>query len=495
MTTASKCDPILIALLLFFAGTILSFHLTSNYFGASIDEGIYLNDGQRIAAGESIYTDFFAFIGPGVYWIQAVLYSLFGGHLPSQRWSTAISVGAIVGGLSVFGRELGGTASGVIGSLVWLGIWLDLPNRMEVNHRWVSMALFTIAIAILLAVPAARKLLNVIAGLLLAYAVFTTPSFAISVLLIAGYLALRERFRCFAFLAGLGFGCLGLTAILALRGHLGPFFEGMLWAVRNYGEANRFPYGRFPSEVPSRYFLQTYTGAMVIPMSLVIATLYGWFKRDERLVAPIVYCLALFAATYPKWDAYSLHFVSGPYFVLLFAVLYLLISNPLKNLAEGPALVLFAYLALSAWTLPDRLTVIPTRAGSMVGAEVNVEVIETLEKAIPAKSTLLVYPYLTGLYTLLDARVITRYDFLQPGMMGARDKQIMLDDVTRNPSQFIFWQNFPDEDVVRLWPSSNPAKHRFTKLENWIRANNDPGVTIPLSNIRGQVWARKQSTR
>jgi len=68
--------------------------------------------------------------------------------------------------------------------------------------------------------------------------------------------------------------------------------------------------------------------------------------------------------------------------------------------------------------------------------------------------------------------------------------------MSRNiPPQFVFWQNFPDEDVVRLWPSSNPSKHRFTKLENWIRANYDPGVTIPVSNVRGQVWARKQSNR
>jgi len=433
MTSTFVRNPILIALLLFFAGALLSFHLTANYFGVSLDEGIYLNGGQRIASGESIYVDFFAFIGPVIYWIQAGLYSIFGGRLPSLRWSTAISVGAIVAGLSFFVRQISGTTCGLLGSLVWLGVWLDLPNRMEVNHRWVSMAFFALATAILLCAPAASKLLNALAGVLLAFAIFTTPSFAVSALMIAGYLAFRERPRCRAFLSGLILGCLGLAGILAVCGQLVPFMDGMVWAAQNYVDANRFPYGRFPNEVPKRYFLQVYMGAIVIPSSIVAATLYAWLKRDSRLVAPIAYCLALFGATYPKWDAYSLHFVSGPYFMLLFAVLYLLIPNPLKNLAEGIALILFAYLALSTWMLPDRLTLIPTRAGTLMGAEVNVEVIETLEKAIPPKSTLLVYPYLTGLYTFLDARLVTRYDFLQPGMMGARDEQIMLDDVTKHP--------------------------------------------------------------
>ena len=258
-------------------------------------------------------------------------------------------------------------------------------------------------------------------------------------------------------------------------------------------DANKFPYGRFPSVVPTRYFLQVYLGAICIPLFFILASgCFAW-TRDRRLILPTVLCTALFTTAYPKWDAYSLFFISGPFFVLCFALAYRFIPDSLQHLAQGLSLAVFAYLLIGAWTLPDRLTVIPTRAGTLMGDPASERVMAKLEARIPARSSVFVYPYLTGLYALLDVEVRLRHDYLQPGMMNAQDENLVLEDLRKTPPQFIFWQNFPDADIVRLWPNSNPAKHRFTRIETWIRERYQPDIETTESNIRGQLWVLKTS--
>jgi hypothetical protein len=480
-------NPTLIATLLFLAGAVQSWLFTANYFGASLDEGIYLNGGQRIAAGDRLYVDFFGFVGPLTYWLQALLYQLFGNQIPMLRLSTAVSVGAIVSGLFCLGKRVGGVACGVVGSLLWLGVWLDLPNRMEVNHRWVSMAFFSIAMTALLS---ERRHGRFIGGVATGFAIFTTPSFAVCAGIVGLYLLVMERPRFWPYVIGGICSCSLVVGVLAAQGSLGAFLEGIRWAAQNYGDANRFPYGRFPAEVPWRYFLQVYMGAICIPISLGMLALYWLWKRDARLLLPAVLGLALLCTAYPKWDAYSLHFISGPYFVLIFCIVYLLVPEPLKQLAQGLSLALFTYLLINAWALPGRLTVIPTRAGTLVGSDSSARTMEQLEQVIPAKSTLFVYPYLTGLYALLDTRNEVPHDYLQPGMMTSSDEDLVLVALEKKPPQFVFWQDFPDADILRLWPNSNPDKHRFTRLEDWIRQHYRPDLEIVASNIRGRVWVR-----
>jgi len=42
------------------------------------DEGIVLESAQRMAAGGRIYVDFFGYMSPGSYWLQALVFRLFG---------------------------------------------------------------------------------------------------------------------------------------------------------------------------------------------------------------------------------------------------------------------------------------------------------------------------------------------------------------------------------------------------------------------------------
>ena len=481
-----------IAILLFVSTSFLTWYLSAAYFTISLDEGIYTYGGYRIAAGGIVYKDFTAFVGPILYWMEGLLYQLFGNDLTKLRLSSAASIGSICTGAYFFANSIAGRTAGLLASLSWFAVSLDLPNRMEVNHRWLSMAFYALAGAMLIASPAASRVGNCIAGCLLGAAIFTTPSFVYPAAILGVYLFFRDRSRFLPYLVGGILSCSLVTSILLWQGALTPFLEQLRWAAENYVQANHFPFGRFAWPVPTRLLLQVYLGAICIPLSLITAGLYFVWRRDLPLEFPVVFCLALIAASYPKWDAFSLFFISAPYFGLAFAIAFSLVPDALRSLVRGLLVAFLTYNLINAWTLPNRLTRIPTRGGVLMGESENALAIQNLENAIPRKSKVFVYPYMSGLYTVLDVQNPTRFEFLQPGMMTAGDEANVLADLRKSPPDFIFWQSLSDEDIRRIWPSSNPDRHRFRLLEQWIREGYEQGLGISESNIRHSVWAKKR---
>src|ERR1700722_9961432 len=53
-------------------------------FGTS-DEGIYLDAAERILHGQKPYVDFFGYMSPGSFWMQALAFRLFGVTLAAGR--------------------------------------------------------------------------------------------------------------------------------------------------------------------------------------------------------------------------------------------------------------------------------------------------------------------------------------------------------------------------------------------------------------------------
>lgn len=481
-----------IAGLLFLITSFLTWYLSSAYFTSSLDEGIYTYGGTRVAAGQIVYKDFAGFVGPVVYWSEGLLVTIFGNDLTKLRLSTAASLGAIIVGMFFFVKSIAGRTAALLAVVTWFAVTLELPNRMEVNHRWLSMAFYSLAGIALIASPAANKLWNLMAGCLLGLAIFTTPSFAYSALILGVYLFLRNRQRFLLYLLGGILVCSLVTLVLLWQGALLQYVEQLRWAVDNYVQANRFTYGSFSTSVPWRYFFQVYMGAVSIPLGFAMAGAYLICRKDLPLEFPIVFCIALFGTCFPKWDAYSMLYISAPYFGLAFAIAFSLVPEALRSLVRGLLLAYLTYTLIYALTLPHRMTLMPTRAGVLMGVDANAIVLEKLENAIPRKSKVFVYPYMSALYTLLDVENPTRYEYLQPGMMTADDETSVLTDLKKSPPHFILWQNFPDADLRRVWPSSNPDRHRFTRLEQWIPQAYEPGIEITESNIRGRVWTRKR---
>ena len=475
----------------FLSAAILVRYFSAHFFVASLDEGIYVNAGQRIAEGQLLYTDIFAFTGPITYWIQAALFSFFGNDLPSLRWSTALAVGAISTAVFAIGNSIANLRAGVLAAALWLSVWLDLSNRTEVNHRWISSGFYSLGCVLILARSNPTKYFDAMAGVMMGLAACTTPSFASSLAILCAYFLFLDRRRLIPFLLGITISCSVVICVLMAQGSLAAFIQGLRWAALNYAEANRFAYGRLPYEVSNRHLIQVYLGTICIPVSLAAALgVYLW-SRDRKLLLPAFLCLALFPTVYPKWDAYSLHFIAGPFFALIFAISFRLIPEHMKHLGQGLSLSVCAFLLINAWSKSDQLTLIQSRAGTLWGEPQTALALEKLEGAIPAKSTVFVYPYFSGLLPLLDIRSEVHLQFMQPGMMTAADEQITLTDLKLKPPQFVFWQFFPDAAVKMIWPSSNPAKYRFVNLEAWIHDNYSPGLITSGSKLQGQVWIRK----
>jgi len=71
------------AIFLIVTALLLAFH--GQRMVLTNDEGIVLESAQRMAAGGRIYVDFFGYMSPGSYWLQELVFRLFGFALWTGR--------------------------------------------------------------------------------------------------------------------------------------------------------------------------------------------------------------------------------------------------------------------------------------------------------------------------------------------------------------------------------------------------------------------------
>lgn len=474
---------------MFLFATGLSWWLMSGYFLASLDEGIYTSIPQRLIAGERLYREIFTFIGPLLYWVETALYLLFGNDLTWLRIGSSLAIGAIATSAFRMGEQLGGRGAGWAAALVWIGIVVDLANRIEVNHRWLSSAFWMVGVAIWLTMRGPTSAFA--AGMFVAAAAWTTPSFgiAISIMLVAVVVDHREELVWW--LGGIMATSSPILVALGFAGTLPDLVTSLQWPISHYAAANRFPFGRTALAVGARYWLQIHLGTVCIPLSFVLCLVAAIRERSRNPIAIALLGAAFLATAYPKIDAYSLHYIAAYFWTVCVVMVWRLLPEPTRQPTQGLAMAAFVFLALMSMLRLGADTRIPTRAGVLHGSQDDAMVMEKLEATVPRGSTMLVYPYLSGLYTLLDVRNPSRYTFFQPGMMLADDEQAMLADLMARPPEFIFWQDFPITDFKRLWPNSNPEVHRFTRLEGWIESHYRRGIEVSSISIRGTVWKRR----
>ncbi|HEX5431135.1 MAG TPA: hypothetical protein VFW83_04160, partial [Bryobacteraceae bacterium] len=94
-----------------------------------------------------------------------------------------------------------------------------------------------------------------------------------------------------------------------------------------------------------------------------------------------------------------------------------------------------------------------------------------------------VYPYKPLLYFLTQTKNPTRYSYLAPGMMNARDEQSVLADLRRSPPKWVLFLRLTPEDFLRVFPNADLSQLHFQSLENWIQANYAPAG--PDVNVAG----------
>lgn len=462
------------------------------------DEGIYLDAGRRVAAGQAPFLDFFYLSGPGTPWAMGVSMRLFGVNLPAARLLLMFDLSLMAALVFWMTRRLASSSSGAafVAAFLFVGFSTAQPAVLLPNHRWDSGALALAAVVLTwLCREQSRWWQAALAGFAVAAATWMTPSLALLAFTLGAWFVLDRvlRPRAAVFLAAGFAGLLAGLLRLQAEGALTSMIDQLYWIGRNYSGANRMAYGQViggygailegPTGIQLAVFLLLLL-FFTIPAWLPIAATLGWLVRLRRTwsgagplrfqVPFLVTCgLVLIAVQAPRMDLPHLMFASPVYYALAAALAARTLRRaPLTACAMVFLLAAGTYAAVACLT---RLNEYPaqTRVGRASMHLYEARWLTQLESHVQRGDSLFVFPYMPVFYFALDGRNPTRYCFLQPGMSSVEDEANVLADLRRDPPQWVIHMSLKPEDYLRIWPSSDRSRLRMSSIESFIATGYD----------------------
>jgi 4-amino-4-deoxy-L-arabinose transferase-like glycosyltransferase len=480
------------------------------------DEGIVLESAQRIAAGGRIYVDFFGYMSPGSYWLQALVFKLLGVALWTGRLIVILDFALQCALVYWLAAKLSSWRTATAVTLTFAGFQVADPAFLTSTHRWDS-ATFALA-GLCLAVSAhgdGRRWKWGLSGAALAAAAWCTPSVAIVAVVVALWLAIsRERRGNLIPLAG-GAAAIGLAGIAALMstGSLRAFFAQMAWLRQNYSGVNVLPYGSIIGGYRallegSHGFLETVVRLILIacvalpailpPAAILLGGIVLWrrLRRDEArehrdallLLLPAVAALAI--TVFPRADVMHLAFIAAlPYVVVAAALSSLLPARTASWLSIVSILLatVFASNYVRSWRGSSP---VDSPAGTLQVARDQAPDVQRLMQQVHPGDSLFVYPYMPMQYFVTQARNPTRYSYMMPGMMTRSQETEALGELEARPPQWLMYMQLSREELQRVFPNGAGGDWRFAKLESWMQQNYRP-VENPAISIGGyRLWQR-----
>jgi len=449
--------------------------IAGNLFSLGVDEGIYLEGGRRVAAGESVYRDFFSLTGPLTFWVEGALAHSVPLDIPLLRLPMLVDAAFLAWAVYWLAAqfETEWFAAGL--SLVFLAFESQLQH-LVVNHRWDSAALATAAV--LAAVAASRRGsrgLWTLAGVLAAAAAWATPSVGLVAVPLLFWAARRGLASAMACLAGCAAVTTAAAGYLAFHHALGPMIDAMRWTAANYAQANALPYGSLPhashaAPTAGAWWRQGARLAAAAfeawPAVLPLAALAGWSWRfprykeaaERRAIAPLLaVTVALVFSAWPRWSSIQLMFVAAVPFTLCGVLLHRSMGARRGTGLYAALLLVAAISGFQKSAAAFDSSGFATRAGFFRGTSEDVEFLEPLERRIQPGDSVFVFPYLPVLYPLLDAHNPTRFLYLQPGMMTAADEREAVRELEAARPRWVVTADLSPETVHAAWPRSDPA--------------------------------------
>jgi hypothetical protein len=453
------------------------------------DEGIYLDGARRIVAGQAPFRDFFVLTGPGHFWNLAMIFHFLGMTLAHARLMLVFDLAVLAGGMFWLAARLSSRVTAAVLTFVFVGLLSVNGALLAVGHRWdSSAAAFTGIVLLWAGLERGRRVFFVAAGVAAGYAAWITPSVLLVPIAIAVWLLAhpKERWKTVPFLTGVALVSAVAVFTLVRQQALIPMIEHLLWTSSNYVQANRVPYGSMTGGYSLLLWDATgldWLARVVIlffhslPPLLPLVAL-GWLFRLRRETRPISLLLvcgaALVLSAYPRWEIEHLLFIAPLFYVL--AGCWLADALPQRVLpAVGILFTLAAFtFMLAAVTGRLGLASAETKRGLIQGTPADLAVIKNMLEPLPAKSPVFAYIYLPTLYFFTDAINPTRYSFLQPGMMTEDDERSVIADLKRRPPLQVIHGRMTDEEMLRIWPKSNPRRLHFTLVDEWLAKRYAP---------------------
>ncbi len=452
------------------------------------DEGIYLDAAERILHGQKPYVDFFGYMSPGSFWMQALAFRLFGVTLEAGR-VLVIGYAALECALIYWLVERYATrTAAIVTTLFFLAFEIADPSILTAQHRWDSGALALASIALCVAAQSgSRDRWLVVSGILAGCAALATPSIGLVALVTLAWLGRRAAW----YLLGLAMAGTSAGAALWLNGSLAALLRQLQWLSQNYATVNAMPYGSIIGGYAALFkdassWELAVRGCVVLCLALpavlpVVAIAGGGFllaqqrkSGSDPLRSVLPYLLlsiaALAASAHPRSDVAHLAYVAA----LPYAVVSILVHRWLAPRPRAWVTIAIAvWAAVFAWQAkpPGSLRRLDTPAGNVRATAAQIQVVEEVLSRVHPDQSLFVYPYKPLLYFLTQAENPTRYSYLSPGMMTAEDARLALCELQARPPEWVLFMDLDRSEFERIFPFAKVQETHFPEIESWIQAN------------------------
>jgi hypothetical protein len=455
------------------------------------DEGMIAAGAERILRGQIPFRDFFSELGPGSYYLQAIIFHFAGISVSAFRL-TAWTLGALLSGLIYsLGKKV------IRGPAVFAPPFIFATTCYTfvyyVSHHWWGDFFFLLSVACLAAFTLvanegssfSRQMLLFAAGLLAALTLLCMqPKGAWAVCIGVVFLILAEKLlekpqpstwrtglgRIFWFLLGVG-STLGLAVgYFGSHGALGDWiYDNFTFLFANY-----LPYETLPgiyswtrlsyvcrwvvhdlSFQTISYLVGYYFYALVGPVIGFAGA--AWQIKRERKGDPrrsrllLLFLLAGVGSLFSELhEPNVLHLIwASPLILILFVDAG---NEALRHRGwwQGPLTVAAALSCALVMVVASRRVVrvagrnapAQTRRGTIFlepgSATIYQKWVDVIERAVPAGGDTFIFPYDAQFYFLTATRNPTRYDVLIPGFNGPRQFEEAILSLEKRHPPFIF---------------------------------------------------------
>jgi len=450
------------------------FWLCGNRLILTNDEGIFLSHAARIAEGEILYKDIFGLTGPASYWLLALAFKIAGISIASAHFILAIQIAVLTTVVYLVSRELADAAMGLVTAVLFVVFNSADPAMMTNNHRWDAD---TYAVCGVFAIWRGRPVLG---GVLLALSVWATPILAMTAVT-ATFAAIFLKQSPWRVMAGGAIGAVGGVAALALNGSLVAFVENLLWMKSNYSEANRMGYGAVVGGYPALFDGASDAMEWALRAFIVLGlTVAAWLpilcgalliRNHDRVRLFFFVCgISMIAAVSPRFDIGHLIFAAPLFYPVAASFLprakWVLV--PIGSLA---LLFLFSALMQRSGTMT-----VDTPVGQLRTDPESVEIVKWLTASVKPGEPVFVYPYPPIAYMLTRGKNVSRFAVLQPGLFTEEDERLAIEDMQRIPPAKVIYMDVSPQELLRIWPASDPKRLQLTKLHTFVQENFEPAA-------------------
>jgi 4-amino-4-deoxy-L-arabinose transferase-like glycosyltransferase len=476
------------------------------------DEGIVLQGAQRILRGEVLYRDFFSFLTPGSFYLQALLFKVFGNSFLVPRSTLAVLGGMFSAIGYLLARRVCRRSTALIA--VALLTLITLPYRFLALHNWDSTLLACLAIYC-----AVRMVGSAHAGWAFAMATLTSLTLlfeqskgvGLALGLGLGLVSVRvlrasrlevRRVDLIAIAAGLVWPFVVTFGYFFSQHALGPMLFDWIWPLQHYSTANHVPYGsaNWTEETRRQLFAtgplwaRIFTAIVMSPYFLIPALpllaalmFFYWVRRSWRnrnpdakqayyLMMTGVLSGLLLAIVAVRADIIHFMYLLPLYGLVLAWILDARDIQGRVFKALHPivsAYIIFSFLIFSVPLLLRAVNPpfkIETRRG-VVAMPAQDTVLEYVQGHVAPGSDLLVYPYLPLYNYLTGTFSPTSLDFFQPGMNTAEQGETILRDLKSGRIKSLLFEPAFPQKIPSSWPGTPLSAIVNDPVADYIVAN------------------------